>query len=242
MEELVSAAGAIQAAQIQANYALWAALLSSFIGASGLVYAAWYAFKSGLKTQVKNHLLESRREVYLDFITKSNALIHSGSLIEIRPDSFYEELHEISLAFETSIHKVLLISETQNQQEIYKCFEVFNICFKSYIDAVNRFRVIEFNQAEMGSIYYRLESELANSEQEAPKRLKLLEDIKVLRKFIEDKNINEVDLEKCNKDLFYELKKEHTKIVILLRSELGISTDINLETKLSREFFKEATE
>lgn len=197
MDELASAAATIKGAHIQAGYAFFAALISSIIGALGLIFAARFAFKSGLESQIKNHLLEARREVYLDFIVKSNALILSGSLIYVRPETFYNELHSIESDFEASIHKVLLIAETRHQDEIYQFFDLCNSIFSSYVTAVNNYRNIESTKED------KVKSEVKN---------------------------------RC--DLLLDLKGDLMKVCVLLRSELGISTNLNLETKLSNDFFK----
>ena len=66
MEDLVMAVATIQGAQIQARYTLWAAI----IGALGVGFAAWYAWRTGINLHQRNNILEAKREVYLDAIAK----------------------------------------------------------------------------------------------------------------------------------------------------------------------------
>lgn len=69
MDELVTAAATIHAAQIQAYYALWAAV----IGAIGIIFAAWYAWQSGIKLQQHNNIIEAKeRFIWMQLRSISN--------------------------------------------------------------------------------------------------------------------------------------------------------------------------
>ncbi|MDC5568368.1 hypothetical protein NRB13_14310, partial [Acinetobacter baumannii] len=90
MDELVTASATIHAAQIQANYALWAAVISAIIGSIGIIFAAWYAWQSGMKLQQHNNIIEAKREVYLDAIAKYQQLSNDLKLVTYVPDKFHE--------------------------------------------------------------------------------------------------------------------------------------------------------
>lgn len=115
VEDLVMAAATIQAAQIQANYNLWAMLGSSIVGASGIIYAAWYAWQSGIKLHQHNNMLEAKREVYLDAIAKYQHLVNDLQLINIIPDKFIEILLNNNRDFFIAINKVKLICHQENK-------------------------------------------------------------------------------------------------------------------------------
>ncbi|MFG4432591.1 hypothetical protein ACFZ9D_02965, partial [Acinetobacter baumannii] len=110
MDELVTAAATIHAAQIQAYYALWAAV----IGAIGIIFAAWYAWQSGMKLQQHNNIIEAKREVYLDAITKYQQLANDLKLITYAPDKFHEVYLSNKKDFLISINKVQLICDKAN--------------------------------------------------------------------------------------------------------------------------------
>lgn len=143
MDELVTAAATIHAAQIQAYYALWAAV----IGAIGIIFAAWYAWQSGIKLQQHNNIIEAKREVYLDAITKYQQLANDLKLITYAPDKFHEVYLSNKKDFLISINKVQLICDKANEYvvldfknnvdtkiiELYGFFEVFLESYYSLI-------------------------------------------------------------------------------------------------------------
>lgn len=112
------AAVTIQAAQIQANYNLWAVLLSSIVGAAGIIYAAWYAWQTGIKLHQHNNILEAKREVYLDAIAKYQQLVNDLQLINIVPEQFFEILLNNNKDFFIAINKVTLICDHINKDTI----------------------------------------------------------------------------------------------------------------------------
>lgn len=118
MNELVSAAATIQGAQIQANYALWAAVVSAFIGAIGIVFAAWYAWQSGMKLHQYNNIIAAKRDVYLDAIAKYQQIKNDLKLITVKTDDFNEILLNDRKDFLISISKVQIICDTCNKDII----------------------------------------------------------------------------------------------------------------------------
>lgn len=118
MDALISAAAAIQAAQIQANYTLLAAVVSSIIGAIGIIYAAWYAWQSGIKLHQHNNIIEAKREVYLDVIARYNQLVSEIQFVNIFPEKIFEILLNNNRDFFIAIEKVKLICDTPNKKII----------------------------------------------------------------------------------------------------------------------------
>lgn len=124
-----------------------AALISAFIGAIGIVFAAWYAWQSGMKLQQHNNIIEAKREVYLDAITKYQQLANDLKLITYAPDKFHEVYLSNKKDFLISINKVQLICDKANEYvvldfknnvdtkiiELYGFFEVFLESYYSLI-------------------------------------------------------------------------------------------------------------
>lgn len=136
MDDLVTAAATIQGAQIQANYALWSAL----IGAFGIVFAAWYAWQSGVKLQQHNNIIEAKREVYLEAISNYYELIGSFSMINVVPDQFFELFLNNCKEFSKSIHKVSLICESKNKKLVSEFSGNVETQILSLIPIFNEFR------------------------------------------------------------------------------------------------------
>lgn len=135
-----------------------AALISAFIGAIGIVFAAWYAWQSGMKLQQHNNIIEAKREVYLDAIAKYQQLANDLKLVTYAPDKFHEVYLSNKKDFLISINKVQLICDTANKSvvldlknnvdtkiiELYGFFEVFLesyyslIAFKEKLELANK--------------------------------------------------------------------------------------------------------
>lgn len=116
MDDLITAAATIHAAQIQANYTLWAASISSIVGAVGIIFAAWYAWQSGIKLHQHNNIIEAKREVYLEAIANYHELMNCLSMINVIPNQFFELFLNNSNEFSKSINKVSLICESKNKK------------------------------------------------------------------------------------------------------------------------------
>ena len=118
MDDLITAAATIHAAQIQANYTLWAASISSIVGAAGIIFAAWYAWQSGIKLHQHNNIIEAKRDVYLDAIVKYQQFANDFNLIFIAPERFLEVFFNNKREFLISINKVQLICDTANKETV----------------------------------------------------------------------------------------------------------------------------
>lgn len=168
MNDLIAAAAVIQGAQIQANYALWAAFISSLVGVGGIIFAANFAFKSGLKTQQHNNIIEAKREVYLDAIAQYQKAINNLKLIIITPSSFREIFFNDKKDFYVAVNKVFLICDNENKDAVSDLQTSFDtsmndliIFFENYIDAY-------FSTLECKDKYTALESEYSQFEKENP--------------------------------------------------------------------------
>ncbi|WP_394651017.1 hypothetical protein [uncultured Acinetobacter sp.] len=135
-----------------------AALISAFIGALGIVFAAWYAWQSGMKLQQHNNIIEAKREVYLDAIAKYQQLTADLKLVTYAPDKFHEIYLSNKKDFLVSINKVQLICDGANKPlvldfkntidnkiiELYGFFELFLesyyslILFKEKLELANK--------------------------------------------------------------------------------------------------------
>lgn len=135
-----------------------AALISAFIGALGIVFAAWYAWQSGMKLQQHNNIIEAKREVYLDAIAKYQQLATDLKLVTYAPDKFHEIYLSNKKDFLVSINKVQLICDGANKPlvldfkntidnkiiELYGFFELFLesyyslILFKEKLELANK--------------------------------------------------------------------------------------------------------
>lgn len=129
MADLAAVAATIQAAQIQANYALWAALVSSFLGAGGIIFAANFAFKSGLKTQQHNNILEAKREVYLDVVASGRLLI---SIIKRFPRvnlEYYENFTSCYDDFLSKLNKASMVCAESNRSAVSSVIEYLELVY-----------------------------------------------------------------------------------------------------------------
>ncbi len=116
VEDLVMAVATIQGAQIQARYTLWAAI----IGALGVGFAAWYAWRTGINLHQRNNILEAKREVYLDAIAKYQHLVNDLQLVNVVPEQFFEILLKNNRDFFIAINKVKLICDHSNKDMVEK--------------------------------------------------------------------------------------------------------------------------
>lgn len=115
MDDLITAVATIQGAQIQANYALWAAVISAIIGAIGIVFAAWYAWQSGMRLHQYNNIIEAKRDVYLDAIAKYQQIKYDLKLITVKPENFSEIILNDRKEFLISISRVQIICDSRNK-------------------------------------------------------------------------------------------------------------------------------
>lgn len=248
MTDLAAIAATIQAAQIQANYVLWASVISAF----GIVFAAWFAFRSGLETQKQNNLLEAKREVYLDFIAKYNAMIRSSSFIAVKPNGYYEELHKAYLEFDVAIEKVLLICDLNNKKLIYDFYGAVSSAQNEFICIVNNYRKVVSKKKNNEKKYYRadrslllitrgLDSGSFKTKEEVDgvqaELAKISHTQGELREYVEELDGAKDVLDKAKHKMIYDTKPLAMKVSISLRKELGLSTDEVLENRLNDEFF-----
>ncbi len=129
--DIMAVIATLQAAQIQANYAIGAAVLSSLIGAAGIVFAANYAFKSGLKTQQHNNILEAKREVYLDVVASGQLFISSINRFPRVNSNFYETFTNYYDDFSSKLNKVLIVCDDQNKKDTVKVIGLLELIYNT---------------------------------------------------------------------------------------------------------------
>lgn len=257
MDDLITVAATIHAAQIQANYTLWAASISSIVGAAGIIFAAWYAWQSGIKLHQHNNIIEAKREVYLDFIAKYNLFIKSMDLIWIKPESYYEEFFLHHRDFEVAIEKVLLICETKNKELIYDFYGLMISQFSKFIDVVNRYRVLESELKDKEQTYNQVNENLKNISSYFKEMASTLifdqKKFQEYRDLMKETNNDHASvkhsfnsfeeirkqLKEVNHEYFYNSRRMALKVSLALRGELGLISDIELEERLNREFYPE---
>lgn len=252
MNDLIAAAAVIQGAQIQANFALWAAVLSSFIGAFGIIFAANYAYKSGLKTHQKNNILEAKREVYLDAIAQYHHLINSLQFVNIIPNNFLEILLNNNKEFYVCINKVKLICETETKQIInnfayevhIKMFEmmpIFDNLIKLYSENEEIIlKTKDLNEKNNILNDINISNISKTQELDVKHKLNLLDkEYEYLREKITE-NANQIAISKdiiANKidEAIVSLAELELKFSIALRQELKIPTNEELERKIDKD-------
>lgn len=115
MDELISAAATIQGAQIQANYALWAAVLG------GAFYQLQFFFTAQftLKAYKIDKLAEAKRDIYLDLVRNwQNFMMAVFSFINLNKD-VYEENFSLALTeLIASLHETSFISDPLTKEKV----------------------------------------------------------------------------------------------------------------------------
>lgn len=123
MDELISAAATIQGAQIQANYALWAAIVSG----GALLLSIWLTAKATLKAHKADKLAEARRDIYLELIRNwysfilvysSYTIIKNNKDINSEKNDFKDRFVASYRQLTTSFHESSFISEPETKEKI----------------------------------------------------------------------------------------------------------------------------
>lgn len=87
MDDLISATATIQGAQIQANYALWAAVIGGAFLLASILFTAQFT----LKAHKIDKLAEAKRDVYLQLVRKwQNFMMAVFSFINLNKDTYIE--------------------------------------------------------------------------------------------------------------------------------------------------------
>jgi hypothetical protein len=226
VEDLVMAAATIQAAQIQANYNFWAVLLSSGIGAAGIIYAAWYAWQSGIKLHQHNNILEAKREVYLDAIAKYQQLVNDLQLINIVPEQFFEILLNNNRDFFIAINKVKLICDHINKDMVEKFALEAGKGIHSLMPLINKFlaKKDDLNSYSEKLMAFIQDKDLNNLSIADLRKIEVKELTRneLRAEFIVEKE----KLEKAVQELVTNLEVENEKFSAALRRELKISDNL----------------
>lgn len=113
MNDLLAATATIQGAQIQANYALWAAVISSL----GVLLSIFVAAKFTLNAHKADKLAEAKRDIYVELVASwQDFLLNINSFVNLDGESFFKN-HQKSLnVLIESLHKSSFISDPETRE------------------------------------------------------------------------------------------------------------------------------
>ncbi|MCE6234822.1 hypothetical protein [Acinetobacter pittii] len=115
MDDLISVAATIQGAQIQANYALWAAV----IGGAFLLVSIWITAKSTLKAHKIDKLAEAKRDIYLDLVRNwQNFMMAVFSFINVNKNVYDENFSLALTELIASLHETSFISDPLTKEKV----------------------------------------------------------------------------------------------------------------------------
>ncbi|UGQ31490.1 hypothetical protein [Acinetobacter calcoaceticus] len=115
MDDLISAAATIQGAQIQANYALWAAV----IGGVFLLASIFFTAQFTLKAHKIDKLAEAKRDVYLELVRKwQNFMMVVFSFINVNKDTYIENYSLALKELIASLHETSFISDPLTKEKV----------------------------------------------------------------------------------------------------------------------------
>lgn len=133
-----------------------ATVVSACLGAAGIIFAAWFAWKSGINLHQKNNILEAKREVYLGAIANWHKLSQDLSLINTKPDSFFDIFLENNREFFILIKKVDLICNSNNKKIVSDFSELVVTKLSDLVEDFNSFiatkAMIEITENELASL------------------------------------------------------------------------------------------
>lgn len=161
MNDLIAAAATIQGAQIQANYALLAAVISSLVGAGGIIFAANFAFKSGLKTQQHNNILEAKREVYLDVVGSGSLFLSYLKRFPRINERFFDDYAKYSDDFLSQLNAILVVCDEKNKDSTKALIEDF-ISISEMADSNLFYYMTFFNKTKKDEVEIERKNELSN--------------------------------------------------------------------------------
>lgn len=127
MDDLISVAATIQGAQIQANYALWAAVVGGVISGLALIISIKLTANSTLKAHKADKLAEARRDIYLNLIRNwysfilvygSYTIIKNNEDIDSQKKEFKDRFMASYRQLTTSLHESSFISEPATKEKI----------------------------------------------------------------------------------------------------------------------------
>ncbi|WP_288384261.1 hypothetical protein [uncultured Acinetobacter sp.] len=118
MEDLAASA-TIQAAQIQATYSLWAAIVGSLIGGVILLVSILFTAKHTLKAHKSDKLAEAKRDVYLNLVSSWQDFIMSlNQYTRLDQESFIDQFGLSLTNLIAAMHQSSFISEPKTKERI----------------------------------------------------------------------------------------------------------------------------
>lgn len=134
MEDLAASA-TIQAAQIQATYSLWAAIVGSFIGGVILLASILYTANHTLKAHKSDKLAEAKRDSYLQLVRKWHKyLMVLNHYRLLNKEDFYDAYQVAVQELTSALHESSFISESATKEKIMKFVVNFS---KHHCEAIN---------------------------------------------------------------------------------------------------------
>lgn len=256
MEELNAVEMAWKGSVIQALATIFAALIAA-VGLGLGIYASW---KTSLELQRKDKIYETRREIYTDFIESYTEMLNILYGAISSPDELKDRIsycREATTNFNKSLDKILFVCETKNKRELVVFIGLFlpKLTYfmedlTNYFNQLFKRKELEEDYVETFNKYRVLMNKLEQEEnlQEAQKH-KLDSDIGHLLNIILEKETNLQIFNFEIKNLVKELRNEFNilnessqenflNVMHLLRQEIGIESDVQLEEELNKTLIK----
>lgn len=256
MEELNAVEMAWRGSVIQALATIIAALIAA-VGLGLGIYASW---KTSLELQRKDKIYETRREIYTGFIESYAALMNILYEAISSPDELKDRIsycREARINFNKSLDKTLFVCETKNKKEFVVFIGLFFPKLTYFMEDLTNYFNQQFKHNELEEDYlesfnkYRfLKNKLDEEENlnEAQKH-KLNSDVDHLvniilekEKYLQISKIEMMNLVKKLKNEFNILndssQENFLNVMHLLRQEIGIESDIQLEDELNKTLIK----
>lgn len=137
MDELVSAAATIHGAQIQANFALWGAILAASIGGVALIISIRYTANFTLKAHKADKLAELKSKTYFDCIAIYAEFSSSAFNIVYKVQSTNEEILSNQRDFMFALNKASFVSNENTQLKIGRFINFFNEWLREFYVYLN---------------------------------------------------------------------------------------------------------
>src|SRR5690606_35322399 len=253
IEEMLAAQATIQAAEIQASATRCAAAIGGLAIAIGVI-VSWY---TSLHLQKKDRLIEARRDIYLELVEACSNMINTLYILPGDIEKQWPDREQRVLDFSRCIDKATFICETKTKEQLSK----FILAFKSqYTDlhpkitpVLNEIRnfnhIIQQHAGKLNSFDIAVK-ELEKMELEGINGQKVHSAINFMKNKIRETealtteiNIKNdeihgmlISIEELVVVMVKNLNNEATPIARLLKNELGVKTDIELEDKIVRDF------
>lgn len=255
MEEIISAAATIQGSKIQANAALVGALLG-FLGVIFTLIATWLTV---LRSGKVSRLAELRRQVYLETIEAYSQMLSEFATFSKNPLQLKDNLFLKVERFGSSLDKTMFVCDTKTKEAIVEFYEVYIPELKNFskevfpfIDAYKELIAEEKRHQDVMNQFEKFYSLLDELKVEDPKSdkfknifelldHKIENSTKVIKK-IEEKedfyNGLEIKVSSIASNFIEKLNEKSSEVMYLLREEIDIKNNKELDKKLNERLRK----